>query len=648
MQRIRQHRVALTLLWSLLVAATAGGADLSHPSRLNVAPDSQTSRGISLLGHMGGKAQAIFIQGNSLYLGMGTELTIFDITLPTQPVAQGKVVLPDVIEDVFVVENYAYVAASYGGLRIVDVSTPMAPSEVGAAKNITATGVAVANKHAYVTASVDFPDGTNSGLHIFDVSNPRAPLEVAATLSGSRGYDVTVQGDYAYIAGGALFVVDISVPRAPREVNRFVGGVTGAIAVAVADNYAYVVNSQPNGLQVVDVSDPRHPVETDSLGFHRATEVAVAGKYAYVVSETEGLQIVDISDPGALIETATVPTKGANSVQVAGSYAFVGAAGLHVVDATNPRSATIVRSSLAPAYPLEITVAGTYAYVGDYWYGMQVIDVSNASAPTVVGSFATASGAATIAVHGSYAYLAVRAGGLHIIDISNPRAPLAVSFIPGPVIHGVTQVGTTLYLVGGDRLQIFDVSTPSKPSQLGSIAAAQGLKVTIVGGYAYIAVQSHQYPNPFSGGLQVVDVSNPQSPAVVAFDDSTDAVDVIATNKHAFIAGGEHGLVVYDVSNPWEPSKLSSVEMPRYAYAVAVMDRYAYVADLFTGLRVVDVAKPHAPVEVGFFDTPYYANGVAARGNEIYMTNGGAGLFIFRSIFLTRQLYLPYVATYAP
>ncbi len=66
------------------------------------------------------------------------------------------------------------------------------------------------------------------------------------------------------------------------------------------------------------------------------------------------------------------------------------------------------------------------------------------------------------------------------------------------------------------------------------------------------------------------------------------------------------------------------------AYGVAVSGDFAYVADGDGGLRVIDVSTVSDPVEAGFFDTPGLAWGVAASGGYIHVADYDAGVEIFQ------------------
>ncbi len=95
--------------------------------------------------------------------------------------------------------NYAYVADGAAGLRVIDVSLPSAPAEVGFYDNPgTAYGVAVAGNYAYVSAG-------DAGLRVIDVSLPSAPTEVGFyDTAGIFAMGVAVVGNYAYVADWGL------------------------------------------------------------------------------------------------------------------------------------------------------------------------------------------------------------------------------------------------------------------------------------------------------------------------------------------------------------------------------------------------------------------------------------------------------------
>jgi hypothetical protein len=319
----------------------------------------------------------------------------------------GHIDIPGSASGVAVEGNYAYIAESRvwdgsqyvgGGLRIIDVSNPAIPTEVGIYDAIGwAHGIAVTGTYAYVV------DGT--GLHIVNVTNPAAPNQVGFYDTPGSANDVVTRGDYAYIADwtSGLRIINVSNPVAPIEVG-FYDTPAGADDVAVVGDYAYVAD-QGSGLRIINVANPTVPTE---VGFYdtpgSAFGVAVVGNYAYVADYyTGGLRIVDVANPAAPFEVGH-----------------------------------------KPAWAMDVAVTGDYAYVADLPSGLRVVNVANPTAPTEVGFYNTEGSAYGVTVTGGYIYVADGIGGLVILrftggpDISHIEVTQATQTITNsvPLIAG--------------------------------------------------------------------------------------------------------------------------------------------------------------------------------------------------------------------
>ena len=99
----------------------------------------------------------------------------------------------------------------------------------------------------------------------------------------------------------------------------------------------------------------------------------------------------------------------------------------------------------------------------------------------------------------------------------------------------------------------------------------------------------------------------------------------------AYVADGGNGLVVIDISNPVNPSKLGSYTAG-YANGVALSNdgTKAYVADGDNGLVIVDISDPAHPSKLGSYDTAGYANGVtlSSDGTKAYVADNNNGLVV--------------------
>jgi hypothetical protein len=130
------------------------------------------------------------------------------------------------------------------------------------------------------------------------------------------GYDerssLAIAGNYVYLAGtwgpARLEIIDVSDPVNPRRV----GGCdtsANARAVAVAGRYAYVVSSS-DGLRVIDISDPANPRRLGGNSAFTGWNVAVSGDKVYVAAGEDGLIILNTYQPPPRIESTVFGDDG--------------------------------------------------------------------------------------------------------------------------------------------------------------------------------------------------------------------------------------------------------------------------------------------------------------------------------------------------
>ena len=243
---------------------------------------------------------AVAVQGNYAYTGDGKTLKIFDVSDPKNPTVVGtSAPMPDNSMEIVIKGNYAYVANARGGLRVLDISNPQHPFEVGVyntnqpndGNDWTLWGVDVRDNYAYVA-------DMSSGLRIVDISNPAKPVEVSFVASHSLTHAVKLNGNFAYMVdwGGGLRIVDITNPKSPKEVS-FVAtrGITYGIAFSNDGKLAYIADY--NGLRIVDISNPLSPKD---ISFYSTPGIAINvvadGNYVYMNSYSE-LKVLDVSNP---------------------------------------------------------------------------------------------------------------------------------------------------------------------------------------------------------------------------------------------------------------------------------------------------------------------------------------------------------------
>lgn len=442
-----------------------------------------------------------------------------------------------------------------------------------------ATGVAVDDGYAYIA------DGT-AGLRVIDISDRLSVSEVGNCATSGAAVDVVLSGDYAVLACGAdgVDIVSISDPTHPTVVGW--NGIEAA-DIAVNGSYAYVVYY--GTLSVVDISVPTDPQfrSTQSVG-GGADGVAANGSYLYVAAEGGGLKVYDLADPEdpAYLGMAWVAENGANDVAVSGSYAFVAHGG----------------------------------------FGLQVFDVSSPTTPSVVGSCATAGSACDVVLSGSLAFVAVDDGGLQVIDISSPASPTTVRTIDrSDHAIGVAVDGRTAFLADSvNGLQLIGRWLPDTPELVGLSDYAPNAEDVVVDGNLAFVVDTTSY----TGGLKIIDTSQPADPQPVGYYTSIGARDVVMFDHYVILSVGSYGLKIIDVTEPTNPTLVGSLPAASYVYDVDVAGPYAYIADGAVGVRIASIDDPTNPTVLGTCDTSGIARAVAVTGAHAFVADGARGLQI--------------------
>ena len=202
-----------------------------------------------------------------------------------------------------------------------------------------------------------------------------------------------------------------------------------------------------------------------------------------------------------------------------------------------------------------------------------------------------------------------------------------VGQIGGTVLCVEVQVNTA-YIGEGASFVVLDVSNPSAPVTRGRIlmpGLVNGIAVS--NGKAYVASRRN--------GLYVLDVSNPASPAIIGFYNTSSAYGVAIDGAIAYLADGNAGLRIFDVSDPQAPKLISTVDTPGSAERVRIGSfsgkKCAVVADGWGGaVRIVDVTAPASPVEISSFPSasPTVAD-TKIVGNILYISGLSNGLQVF-------------------
>jgi len=297
-----------------------------------------------------------------------------------------------------------YVGNNWGGIYIVDASDPGAPRLVGSTRRLTSPNKGSAGLLA-VGDLLYFQGNTDRVMRVADVSEPAHPKllgESAVPKEGQTGDNRRFGSTFPQLRGNLLYtpgfarIYDVSNPAAFRLVgeSKEVGFTSDSCVLADIDGKAHLVITSSWGLRVVDVSDATRPRLVGIApgdyqgGYYFGRGICVRGTLAYVCDRHQ-LNIVDLSDPARPRRVGSIEVSGFTcDVQLAGDLAYVVSYfdGVHVIDVSDPARPRPVDHFQQGVYWDAagwdnlacyqcIKIAGSYAYVTDYYSGLLVIQI---------------------------------------------------------------------------------------------------------------------------------------------------------------------------------------------------------------------------------------------------------------------------------
>jgi hypothetical protein len=248
--------------------------------------------------------------------------------------------------------------------------------------------------------------------------------------------------------------------------------------------------------------------------------IQVDGERAYVAAG-HTFTIIDISNPAAPKRggTHTFPER-IWGFRVVGSTAYVAADfyGLGILDVSNPAAPMLQGALKTPGQAKSVAVFKTQALVSDHMSGVDHIDISNPAKPVSLGSFFLDGYSRDVAASGHMAYAVDAPTGVYVFDLSKPGPLDAVSSQQTATAPGSIELSDPsaaegpqiAVLLGGGLLQVYDLSNPMAPVKAGThkTSGVRSSRVTLKGKVAYVP--------DLADGMQVVDLSRPATPRVIA------------------------------------------------------------------------------------------------------------------------------------
>ncbi len=398
------------------------------------------------------------------------------------------------------------------------------------------------------------------------------------------------------------------------------------------------------GLTKMDIGDPEHP---NILGIYRnisqfyGVEFCVKNNIAYF-ADIFDLRVVDITDINNAVELARITdfdsictnVKAYDDLLIVNDYGGF----IRFYNITDPANLVLINS-------LNLTQHDfgpyDYEYIDDTLYivgnqednsSLVIYDVTDISSPVYVGNYTTPyeSRGTKVKVDGSIAYI-MNQVDFEVVNISNPTAPSLIlnqTLVQNNYyyLRDMILVDDTVYILNSTTLITFDVSNSSEIS-LVDIDEVQPFLNDFVFKDDYLYITNHYYNE-----LIIYDTltqTNPQQNSIFYFGGFSH--DVCVNNEIAYVANGENGTRILDVSNVANPKLIGSYADGDSIDFVEISGSILYAVSIGVCLKLIDVSNPNNPILLSEYRSKEWRASYIGFGiskDKVFLGQGFGGLEI--------------------
>jgi hypothetical protein len=337
--------------------------DISMPGTMTV-----VGQGTGMAGYIEGIWPTL---GRVYLAGESFGFAVYDTKNPATPTLIVNVPVIGGVDSLAAYGNYAVIGAHNYGIWVVDVTDQAHPQEVAF------VDIGGRNRVVDIEGTTLYTAGEWGGLSIIDMSNPKAP----SILAKDFGDDIAMllaDGNYVYTQAG---VVDVSTRTSPAYLLK--DAMFNGKFAKYGTDYLLVADSQSSsakGLRVLDIRDKTKPVVLASaLAGTAIYDVAVVGTSAVALAGNDviALDLSDVAHPREQSRLSYEGTWVGYALFAEGTtvYAAGGPSGaVRAFDLSSPASMRMTGLVDLPAtdYYTALTGGGGYLYAGNKWgiYGL--------------------------------------------------------------------------------------------------------------------------------------------------------------------------------------------------------------------------------------------------------------------------------------
>lgn len=227
-------------------------------------------------------------------------------------------------------------------------------------------------------------------------------------------------------------------------------------------------------------------------------------------------------------------------------------------------------------------------------YSCSKADASSATGTTVSGAGGSL---AKFAIVGNYMYM-VDYASLNVYDIADPTAPVKKEKVQiGFDIETIFPYKDKLFIGGQTGMYIFNISNPVKPVSEGSVVHVRACDPVVSSDtVSYVTLRTFGTNcGNTANVLNVYDIRNMKAPKLATTIAMGNPMGLGIKQNALYVCDTQNGLVVFDLNDPYRPSKVKTLKDDIRYYDVIPYNN-VLIAYINSGVCFYDITNPLNPV----------------------------------------------------
>lgn len=349
--------------------------------------------------------------------------------------------------------------------------------------------------------------------------------------------------------------------------------------IVVRDHYVFL-NEIDKGIHVIDITDPAKPLNTAFIEIPGCVDLAVKGTYLYADCYTD-LVTMDITNP----------------LQISVKQFLNGVFPHRYYQGFKADTSKVIKEWVRVDTVINKRFTGTLTHMLNR---NSQIFMSNAIYTGAPGASAAVS-AAGVGISGSLARFAlldnrmytVSQNDLKVFDLTQPASPALSStvLLQQGNIETIFPYKNKLFIGSQSGMFVFDASVPDHPQKISQFTHARSCDPVIADEkYAYVTLSGGSFCGGFSNQLDVIDISNLNSPVFVKTYILSSPKGLSKDGSLLLICDGKEGIKIFDAADAWHVSLLKQVSGFEASDVIALQGIAIAVAK--NGLYILDYSNP--------------------------------------------------------